>query len=331
MRRRRIDAIEAENEEEYLKILAKKDEINDNLSSRRKRNKKKFIEIEEDENEDEYDLLKSNSNYILEKKSLSIEEQEKLDEDELNNAIKELNLEKQNSEFSNSINSLSTIESFSSPEKVLKFYEQNIINYDEKIKIIIIGKAKSGKSLFIEQFSNDNNNSNFNFNIYNPTISLEFKNTLININNLNIKIEFIDTNDNIISSNIIQTYFKISNGFIIITKDIKDDFNFINEKISLIKSSVNEPNILIIVNNNLIKSKNEVNYFPDFKQINIDLLKINKCNIDLINFINYIRNNSFIRKNRNSKTVQCKLNMNVNNNNNSKNLNLFKNFKIEKI
>ena len=331
MRRRRIEAIEAENEEEFLQILAKKDEINDNLSSRRKRNKKKFIEIEEDENEDEYDLLKSNSNYVLEKKSLSIEEQEKIDENELNNAIKELNLEKHNSDFSNSINSLSTIESFSSPEKVLKFYEQNIINYDEKIKIIIIGKAKSGKSLFIKQFSNDNNNSNFNFNIYNPTISLEFKKTLININDINIKIEFIDTNDNIISSNIIQTYFKISNGFIIITKDLKDDYNFINEKISLIKSSVNDPNILIIVNNSLINSKNEVNYFPDFKQININLLKVNKCNIDLINFINSIRNNSFIRKNRNSKTVHCKFNMNVNNNNNNQNLNLFKNFNIEKI
>ena len=68
MRRRRIEAIEAENEEEFLQILAKKDEINDNLSSRRKRNKKNFLEIKEDENEDEYDLLKSNSNYILEKK-----------------------------------------------------------------------------------------------------------------------------------------------------------------------------------------------------------------------------------------------------------------------
>ena len=43
MRRRRIEAIEAENEEEFLKILAKKDEINDNLSSRRKRNKKNYL------------------------------------------------------------------------------------------------------------------------------------------------------------------------------------------------------------------------------------------------------------------------------------------------
>ena len=81
----------------------------------------------------------------------------------------------------------------------------------------------------------------------------------------------------------------------------------------------------------MINSKNEVNYFPDFKQININLLKVNKCNIDLINFINSIRNNSFIRKNRNSKTVHCKFNMNVNNNNNNQNLNLFKNFNIEKI
>jgi hypothetical protein len=325
MRRRRIEAIEAENEEEFLEILAKKDEINDNLSSRRKRNKKKFLEINEDENDDEYDLLKSNSNYVLEKKSLSIEEQEKIDENELNNVIKELNLEKFNSDFSNSINSISTIESFSSPEKVLKFYEQNIINYDEKLKIIIIGKAKSGKSFFIKQFSKDDNNNNFNFNIYNPTISLEFKNTLININNLNIKIEFIDTNDNIISSNIIQTYYKISNGFIIITKDLKKDFDYINDKISLIKSCVNNPNIAIIVNNNFNNSKDEVNYFPDYKQININLLNVNKYNIELIDFINSLRNNNYIRKNRNCKTVQCKFNVNVNNNNNSQNFNLFKN------
>ena len=152
MRRRRIEAIEAENEEEFLKILAKKDEINDNLSSRRKRNKKKFLEINEDENDDEYDLLKSNSNYVLEKKSLSIEEQEKIDENELNNVIKELNLEKFNSDFSNSINSISTIESFSSPEKVLKFYEQNIINYDEKLKIIIIVNQNQENRFLLNNF-----------------------------------------------------------------------------------------------------------------------------------------------------------------------------------
>ena len=77
MRRRRIEAIEAENEEEFLEILAKKDEINDNLSSRRKRNKKKFLEINEDENDDEYDLLKSNSNYVLEKKVYQLKNKKK--------------------------------------------------------------------------------------------------------------------------------------------------------------------------------------------------------------------------------------------------------------
>ena len=63
MRRRRGETIEADNEEEYLKILYQKDEQNENLSKRRKKSQK--IIIEEDEDEDEYNLLKPNSNFFL--------------------------------------------------------------------------------------------------------------------------------------------------------------------------------------------------------------------------------------------------------------------------
>ena len=65
MRRRRGETIEADNEEEYLKILYQKDEQNENLSKRRKKSQK--IIIEEDEDEDEYNLLKPNSNFFWKK------------------------------------------------------------------------------------------------------------------------------------------------------------------------------------------------------------------------------------------------------------------------
>ena len=326
MRRRRGETIEADNEEEYLKILYQKDEQNENLSERRKKSQKIIIEEEEDEDEDEYNLLKPCSNYFLEKRILSIEEQEKKDEDILNNKIKELNLEKyneKNSMFSKT--SLSTIDSFSSPEKVSQFYEQNIINFNEKVKIIIIGKAKSGKSLFIEKFSNNKKDDNINLGNYNPTISLEYKNTFVNINNSNIKIEFIDTNDNVISSNLIQTYFKICNGYIIITKDLKEDYNFIQEKIILINSSVNDPNILIIINHVNENIKNEEKYFPEVQKLFVNLLNVDKHNIDLINFINIIKQNNFIRRNRNCKTVKYKFNLNVNQDDSNTKMDLFKN------
>ena len=151
----------------------------------------------------------------MEKQFPSLEEREKIDED---NLIKYINLIKE--EIQNSPLSISSMKTFDSDKNLKKFYLENFENF-EKLKIVVIGKKKSGKTFFIENFfENYNNKENkksfFNKNCYEPTISLEFKNKIFK----NVKIEFIDTNENIINDCIIKTYFDLCNGIIIVSKNL---------------------------------------------------------------------------------------------------------------
>ena len=251
-RRRRIETIKAENYEDFLDQLNKIDEEYLKKDFQKKEGKKNiFISNDED-----YFSL----DYKMEKTFPSLEEREKIDED---NLIKNINLIKE--EIQNSPLSISSMKTFDSDKNLKKFYLENFENF-EKLKIVVIGKKKSGKTFFIENFENyDNNNKKlFDENFYEPTNSLEFKKKIFN----NVKIEFIDTNENIINDCIIKTYFDLCNGIIIVSKNLNEDKNFIENQIKIINK--NEKILIFENNNNNIVNLNQ-NLFNNINKINLSL------------------------------------------------------------
>ena len=304
MRRRRIETIKAENYEDYLAQLNK---IDEEYSKKEKEKEKKVYLINEDDDDDYFSL-----NYKMEKE-ISLEEREKIDED---NLIKNINLIKE--EIQNSPLSISSFKTLDSDKNLKKFYLENFENFQEKLKIVVIGKKKSGKTFFIENFENYNNNNNkenknnfFNKNCYEPTISLEFKNKIFN----NIKIEFIDTNENIINDCIIKTYYDLCNGIIIVSNNLNEDKNFIENQIK--KINKNEK-ILIFENNN--NNMNLFNY-NDINKVNLFDLESNEKNkfhdficklINLKHNLNHSKNSDYFNLKENEE-----INLNDNNNNNN--------------
>ena len=302
MRRRRIETIKAENYEDYLEQLNK---IDEEYSKKEKEKKNKFYLINEDDDDDYFSL-----NYKMEKE-ISLEEREKIDED---NLIKNINLIKE--EIQNSPLSISSFKTLDSDKNLKKFYLENFENFQEKLKIVVIGKKKSGKTFFIENFfenynNKENKNSFFNKNCYEPTISLEFKNKIFK----NVKIEFIDTNENIINDCIIKTYYDLCNGIIIVSNNLNEDKNFIENQIK--KINKNEK-ILIFENNN--NNMNLFNY-NDINKVNLFDLESNEKNkfydficklINLKHNLNHSKNSDYFNLKENEE-----INLNDNNNNNN--------------
>ena len=319
MRRRRIETIKAENYEDYLAQLNK---IDEEYSKKEKEKEKKVYLINEDDDDDYFSL-----NYKMEKE-ISLEEREKIDED---NLIKNINLIKE--EIQNSPLSISSFKTLDSDKNLKKFYLENFENFQEKLKIVVIGKKKSGKTFFIENFENYNNNNNkenknnfFNKNCYEPTISLEFKNKIFN----NVKIEFIDTNENIINDCIIKTYYDLCNGIIIVSNNLNEDKNFIENQIK--KINKNEK-ILIFENNN-----NNMNLFNnnDINKVNLFDLESNEKNkfydficklINLKHNLNHLKNSDYFNIN---EIEEINLNDNNNNNISNKLISLLNEINIEK-
>lgn len=308
MARERSITIFAENREEFEEVY--KQNINNShlfiqlydqytscsISSRRNRKKPTYIDLDISDDEDDDLGLGSNKNYKMEKKELSFKEKEKEEETNLEKEITEMNnhlkLTKIRNDNEMDIQSTDTIDTDShfSSSMIKSFNNvsndeyneqhslrnsflcQNISDFDEIIKLIIIGQKKVGKTLFIKKIvssnsnnNNNNNSHNYNLNEYNPTFSLEIIKTIKTISNQKIKIEFWDTCETILNSDIIKTYYKISNGFIIIiNKDT--DMNFITKTFDIINHTIQRDiHFLLIYNDDQYKANSAYIFNEDFE------------------------------------------------------------------
>lgn len=86
------------------------------------------------------------------------------------------------------------------------FLNQNIINYDDLLKIVIIGETGAGKSLFISKL-NQSKSSTCNTNEYCPTKTFEITKTVIDVNGRSLGLELWDTNILIVSSELIKSKY----------------------------------------------------------------------------------------------------------------------------
>ena len=170
---------------------------------------------------------------------------------------------------STAVNTLS-LENNEAINQIESFLSQNLINFDEILKFIVIGDKSTGKSLFVNRFTSGLNSlSNMK---YQPTVSLEIKKTFAKLMDKNIKIELWDTNISVQNSPIIKSkffkfnflaYYKISNGFILIADYERiDSFTSLEKQIeNIINLSNFHNNIFFIVNQRIVPGKKIVKYF----------------------------------------------------------------------
>jgi polynucleotide 5'-kinase involved in rRNA processing len=95
----------------------------------------------------------------------------------------------------------------------------NLEIYEDKLKILVIGDKKSGKTSFIDSIVNlDKNEKNLEIfeNLkYIPTESIDIRKSMIKISSKIIKLEMFDTNKTISNSNVFNCKFIFKSKHII--------------------------------------------------------------------------------------------------------------------
>ena len=236
--------------------------------------------------------------YKIEVAPIPLEERVKIEEQQLLTMIHQLNVSKKNSEddssdednlkggnFSKRINNLSLSTLSDEIEIDENFINQNVITYDDSIKLIVLGEKRVGKSLLVQKLISK---ENYDYE-YKPTTALDIKKTILDINNKKIKLEMIDTSSSMLNSDIIKTYYQLANGFVIVS-DIQ--MSCVNEKITKIRKAVGiDANILLVINESEQNDKERyVNVKEYSSKNNISLLieDIDKITNQDIPFTKYI-------------------------------------------
>ena len=243
--------------------------------------------------------------YKIEVAPIPLEERVKIEEQQLLTMIHQLNVSKKNSEddssdednlkggnFSKRINNLSLSTLSDEIEIDENFINQNVITYDDSIKLIVLGEKRVGKSLLVQKLISK---ENYDYE-YKPTTALDIKKTILDINNKKIKLEMIDTSSSMLNSDIIKTYYQLANGFVIVSdiehlnKDVQ--MNSINDNIIKIRKVVGEEaKILLVMNDYQVKDKElygEVKKYADKNNISLLIEDIDKITNQEINFNKYI-------------------------------------------
>lgn len=229
-----------------------------------------------------------------EKRSNSVNYYFNIDETNINQNLNDFFISMHNENYSNlSLNSSTenSIDLNINDFDYDNFIMQNLKYFDEKIKIIVIGDEKVGKTLFLNKigiYDNFKRKNNFNINEYNPTDCLEINKSYVIVDKKLIKIESFDTNVKIINSKIIETYYNLCNGFIfVVSNDNINSINFIESQFKKILLKYNNLDKILFIVNEKIKDNFEFmnklkNLYIKYNNDNIN--KFNYLSIDLKNF-----------------------------------------------
>ena len=128
-------------------------------------------------------------------------------------------------------------------------------DYDEKIKLMVLGDSNVGKSSILTKYCKNQFLSK-----YITTIGIDFQIKYLNINNKRIKVQIWDTAGQERYRVVTKNYFNTSNGFIIIY-DITDrrSFNNINNWMEQIESFIGkEVKCILFGNKNDLENKRDV-------------------------------------------------------------------------
>ena len=129
--------------------------------------------------------------------------------------------------------------------------------FDEKIKVMIIGETRTGKTSLISRYCKDE----FKCGSYISTIGIDFQIKNIELNSQKIRLQIWDTAGQERFRNIAKNYFQSSDGFIVVY-DISssESFERLNYWIEEIKSNSSELTKMILVGNKSdIQDQRQVN------------------------------------------------------------------------
>ncbi len=119
-------------------------------------------------------------------------------------------------------------------------------DFDEKIKIMIIGETRTGKTSLISKYCKNE----FNGGAYLSTVGIDFQIKDLVLNNRLIRIQIRDTAGQERYRNIAKNYFQSSDGFVIVY-DIAnlESFQTLDYWVEEIKSNSQELSKMILVGN----------------------------------------------------------------------------------
>ena len=124
--------------------------------------------------------------------------------------------------------------------------------FDEKIKIMIIGEAKVGKTSLISKYCRND----FSGGVYLSTIGIDFQIKNLEMDSKKIRLQIWDTAGEERFRNIAKNYYQSSDGFLVVY-DItnNESFETLDYWIEEIKSNSQELSKMILVGNKCDKEK----------------------------------------------------------------------------
>ena len=128
-------------------------------------------------------------------------------------------------------------------------------SYDEKIKLMVIGETRVGKTALIKKYTKDTFGG-----AYLTTVGIDFQEKIINVEDKVVKLQIWDTAGQERFRNIAKNYFQSSDGFLLVydltKKSSFEKLDFWNEQISL--NAPKETKYILVGNKKDLENQREV-------------------------------------------------------------------------
>ena len=129
-------------------------------------------------------------------------------------------------------------------------------SYDEKIKLMVIGETRVGKTALIKKYT-----KNVFGGTYLTTVGIDFQEKIINVEEKSVKLQIWDTAGEERFRNIAKSYFHTSDGFLLVYDiSCKDSFEKLNFWYEQIKLNAPENTKCVVAGNKCdLEEKRQVN------------------------------------------------------------------------
>ena len=129
-------------------------------------------------------------------------------------------------------------------------------SYDEKIKLMVIGETRVGKTASIKKYT-----KNVFGGAYLTTVGIDFQEKVINVEEKSVKLQIWDTAGQERFRNIAKSYFHTSDGFLLVYDiSCKDSFEKLNFWYEQIKLNAPENTKCVVAGNKCdLEEKRQVN------------------------------------------------------------------------
>ena len=174
--------------------------------------------------------------------------------------------------------------------------DESTTSYDEKIKLMVIGETRVGKTALIKKYTKNDFGG-----VYLTTVGIDFQEKIINVEDKSIKLQIWDTAGEERFRNIAKNYFHTSDGFLIVYDiSCRDSFEKLSFWLEQIRLNAPEHTKCIVAGNKCdLEEKREVNKNEgeDFsKENNINFFETSAKEGTNVNEIFQVLSNEIIKE-----------------------------------